>query len=96
MTFRIRAARASDLQPLYEMAKLTGGGFTNLPADRKALTIKLERAASAYANTAQGDPKTPQDELFVLVLEDTATGDVRGTAQIFTSVGRQWPFYSYR
>ena len=27
MTFRIRAANALDLQPLYEMAKLTGGGF---------------------------------------------------------------------
>lgn len=96
MTFRIRAARASDLQPLYEMAKLTGGGFTNLPPDRKSLTAKLERAAEGFANEADGDPKDLKDELFVLVLEDSATGEVRGTAQIFTSVGRQWPFYSYR
>ncbi len=96
MTFRIRAARATDLQPLYEMAKLTGGGFTNLPPDRKSLTAKLERAAAAYANENDDDPKDLKDELFVLVLEDTVTGDVRGTAQIFTSVGRQWPFYSYR
>ena len=28
MSFRIRAARIDDLQHLYEMAKLTGGGFT--------------------------------------------------------------------
>lgn len=96
MTFRIRAARANDLQPLYEMAKLTGGGFTNLPPDRKALTAKLARASEAYGNSEEGDPKNPKDELFVLVLEDTATGEVRGTAQIFTSVGHQWPFYSYR
>ncbi len=33
MSFRIRAARDEDLQPLYEMAKLTGGGFTE-PARR--------------------------------------------------------------
>ncbi|CAH0497531.1 arginine N-succinyltransferase [Novosphingobium sp. CECT 9465] len=96
MTFRIRAARATDLQPLYEMAKLTGGGFTNLPPDRKSLTTKLERAAAAYANEDDGDPDNLKDELFVLVLEDTTTGEVRGTAQIFTCVGRQWPFYSYR
>jgi arginine N-succinyltransferase len=32
----------------------------------------------------------------VLVLEDTATGEVRGTAQIFTRIGQSWPFYSYR
>ena len=44
MSFRIRAARDEDLQPLYEMAKLTGGGFTNLPADRAALKIKLARS----------------------------------------------------
>lgn len=35
MSFVIRAARRGDLQHLYEMAKLTGGGFTNLPPDRK-------------------------------------------------------------
>ena len=37
MSFIIRPARPDDLQALYEMAKLTGGGFTNLPADRPAL-----------------------------------------------------------
>jgi arginine N-succinyltransferase len=93
MTHRIRAATPADLQHLYEMAKLTGGGFTNLPPDRKSLIAKLERSADAYAT---GDPEDPRDELFVLVLEDTATGEVRGTAQVFTRVGQLWPFYSYR
>jgi len=32
----------------------------------------------------------------VLVLENTATGEVRGTCQIFTHVGQRHPFYSYR
>jgi arginine N-succinyltransferase len=93
MTFRIRAARPDDLQHLYDMAKLTGGGFTNLPPDRKALRAKLDRAATAFGHDGS---ETIADELFVLVLEDTATRDVRGTAQIFTSVGQHWPFYSYR
>ena len=51
MTFRLRAAQIADLEQLYEMAKLTGGGFTNLPADRTALTRKLERAEEAFART---------------------------------------------
>ncbi len=92
MSFRIRAARNSDLQPLYEMAKLTGGGFTNLPPDRDALTAKLDRSASAFARTED----EVADEQFVLILENTETGDVRGTCQLFTQVGQQWPFYSYR
>jgi arginine N-succinyltransferase len=92
MTFLIRPARADDLQHLYEMAKLTGGGFTNLPPEKPALKIKLERSAEAFART--DDAK--KDELFVLVLENTATQEVRGTCQIFTQVGQRWPFYSYR
>ncbi|NVE93564.1 arginine N-succinyltransferase [Altererythrobacter lutimaris] len=92
MSFRLRAARASDLEPLYEMAKLTGGGFTNLPADRKALGGKLERAEDAFANTAD----ELVDEQFVLVLEHAETGAIRGTCQLMTQVGQQWPFYSYR
>jgi arginine N-succinyltransferase len=92
MTMRLRAARPSDLEHLYEMAKLTGGGFTNLPADRKALGTKLERAAHAFANSTQD----LTDEQFVLVLEDSRSGAVRGTCQLMTKVGQQWPFYSYR
>lgn len=74
------------------MAKLTGGGFTNLPPDRKALGAKLERAAEAFANTEDA----LVDEQFVLVLENLQTRKVAGTCQLMTMVGQQWPFYSYR
>src|SRR3546814_11458496 len=74
------------------MAKLTGGGFTNLPPDRQALRGKLERAEASFAS----DSDEPGDELYLLVLEDAATGDVRGACQIFGQVGHGWPFYSSR
>ncbi|ATY31379.1 arginine N-succinyltransferase [Sphingomonas psychrotolerans] len=92
MSFRIRAARDEDLQPLYEMAKLTGGGFTNLPPEKDALRAKLVRSHAAFARDEDG----LFDDLFVLVLENVETGEVRGTCQIFTHVGQHWPFYSYR
>jgi len=92
-SFCIRPAVDSDLRHLYEMAKLTGGGFTNLPPDRRALTAKLARSHEAFAGDGDGKVK---DELFVLMLEDRATGEVRGTCQIFTHVGQKHPFYSYR
>lgn len=92
MSFRIRAARVDDLQHLYEMAKLTGGGFTNLPADRGSLSQKLERSEQAYRREAEAHG----DDLFIMVLENVETGAVRGTSQLFTKVGQTWPFYSYR
>lgn len=92
LSFIMRIARADDLQTLYEMAKLTGGGFTNLPPDRKALAAKLERTEQALARTEDG----VADELIVMVLENVETGQVRGTCQIFSTVGQSYPFYSYR
>jgi arginine N-succinyltransferase len=93
VSFRIRAARDEDLQPLYEMAKLTGGGFTNLPPERDALRAKLLRSHTAFSRETDEELV---DDLFVLILENAETGEVRGTCQIFTRVGQTWPFYSYR
>ncbi|WP_447756314.1 arginine N-succinyltransferase [Sphingopyxis fribergensis] len=92
MNYVIRAAKPGDLQSIYEMAKLTGGGFTNLPPDKKALSAKLERAEASFAS----DKEYPSDELYLLVLEDMDNGEVRGTCQVFGQVGQRWPFYSYR
>jgi arginine N-succinyltransferase len=92
VTMLIRPARPADLQALYEMAKLTGGGFTNLPADRDALSKKLARSAEAFASEAEA----AEDHLYVLVLEDRATGRIDGTSQLFSAIGQSAPFYSYR
>ena len=92
MTFVIRAANMDDLQPIYEMAKRTGGGFTNLPPDKKALSAKLERSAAGFSRL---DDEVA-DDLYVFVLQNSLTGEVRGTCQIFGKVGQRWPFYSYR
>lgn len=92
MSFRIRAARDADIDHLYEMAKLTGGGFTNLPADRRALKKRLAHSSAAFARGAD----TLGDDAFVLMLENIATGEVRGTCQMFSQIGQKQPFYSYR
>ncbi len=92
MSFIIRPAVPGDLQTIYEMAKRTGGGFTNLPPDKPALAEKLERSAAAFGREGED----LGNDLFVFVIENRATGEVRGTCQIFSQVGQKWPFYSYR
>jgi arginine N-succinyltransferase len=88
----VRIARAKDVDALYEMAKLTGGGFTNLPADRDALAAKLARSDLAI----ERDADAPGDHLYVLMMEDLETGRIAGTAQIMARIGESQPFYSYR
>ncbi|MEO6256903.1 MAG: arginine N-succinyltransferase [Sphingomicrobium sp.] len=91
MSFRVRAARGGDADAVFEMAKLTGGGFTNLPADRDTLVEKLERSDRSFARTSDEQA----GDLYMFVLEDPRAGEIRGTCQIFGKVGVVQPFYSY-
>ncbi|HEY0629113.1 MAG TPA: arginine N-succinyltransferase [Sphingomicrobium sp.] len=91
MTCRIRAARPDDLRSLYDLAKLTGGGFTNLPAEKDTLEAKLARSEEGFSREGE----TTGDDLYVFMLENIDTGQIRGTCQIFGAVGTDRPFYSY-
>ncbi|HZG08186.1 MAG TPA: arginine N-succinyltransferase [Allosphingosinicella sp.] len=92
MSFRVRPAGNDDFQAIYEMAKLTGGGFTNLPPDRAALVEKIIRSQRSF----ETERSEPGDDMFLFVLENVDTGQIRGTCQVFGMVGTEHPFYSYR
>jgi arginine N-succinyltransferase len=91
MSFRVRPAIGEDFRAIYQMAKLTGGGFTNLPADRDTLVQKLARSEKSFSR--KEDSQT--GDLYVFVLEDPKTRKIRGTCQVFGQVGVQQAFYSY-
>ena len=91
MSFRIRAAGPSDFRAFYDLAKLTGGGFTNLPAEKATLEAKLERSEAGFKRVGENQ----SEDLYVFMLEDFRTGAIRGTCQIFGAVGTDRPFYSY-
>jgi len=91
MSFRVRPARPDDFAAIYKMAKLTGGGFTNLPPDKTTLVAKLERSAASFRR----EDDKQQGDLYVFVLEDMKSGAIRGTCQVFGQVGVTQPFYSY-
>ena len=55
------------------------------------LEKKLERSEACFERFDD----TPLDDLYVFVLENVETKQIRGTCQIFGSVGTEHPFYSY-
>ena len=91
MSFRVRPATGDDFKAIYQMAKLTGGGFTNLPADRGTLVGKLARSDASF--TRKKDEQG--GDLYMFVLEDPKKRLIRGTCQVFGQVGVTQPFYSY-
>ena len=92
MSWLIRAARPDDLGALFDLAMLTGGGFTNLPQDEKSLAERLAWSTDSYARAEE----SPDDELYILLLEHAATGRIGGCGMVFSRIGAEWPFYSYK
>lgn len=92
MGWRVRPASIADLDGFVELAMMTGGGFTSLPQDREALALRLERSDHAFATPIEA----PANELYILVLEQASTGRIGGTAVVFSRIGVDWPFYSYK
>ena len=91
MSFRVRPAGPDDFPAMYEMAKLTGGGFTNLPADKGTLIEKLARSETAFAREADEQA----NDCYIFMLENPDEGVIRGTCQVFGQVGVTQAFYSY-
>jgi arginine N-succinyltransferase len=92
VSWRVRPAGIADLDAFTELAMMTGGGFTSLPQDRGALAARLERSDHAFATPIEA----PANEVYVLVLEHAGTGRIGGTAVVFSRIGVDWPFYSYK
>jgi arginine N-succinyltransferase len=91
MSYRVRPASGEHFRAIYQMAKLTGGGFTNLPPDRSTLVAKLDRSEKSFARAEDSQ----SGDLYMFVLEDPKSGEIRGTCQVFGQVGVNQPFYSY-
>ncbi|HEY8591630.1 MAG TPA: arginine N-succinyltransferase [Sphingomicrobium sp.] len=91
MSFRVRAVKGEDFQAIYKMAKLTGGGFTNLPPERATLVAKIDKSDKSFAR----DEDRQGNDLYMFVLEDPKRQLIRGTCQVFGEVGVDQPFFSY-
>ena len=87
----IRPIREDDHDALWQLAHLTGPGFSSLQPDREMVRKKLEWAVSSF-NAA-----TPLEEAYYLfVMEDTSTGEVVGVSGIESAVGLSDPWYNYK
>jgi len=88
----IRPIRSSDFDALYQIAVESGHGFTSLPVNNELLQKKIARSEASF----QKDVERPFDEGYLMVLEDTDTGDVVGTCALEAAVGMEDAFYHYR
>jgi arginine N-succinyltransferase len=88
----IRPIRKTDLEPLLELAALTGFGLTTLPRDRDLLADRILESEHSFVrmNTR------PRGECYLFVMEDPSAKRVVGTCGVTSKVGGFEPFYAYR
>ena len=95
----VRPIREQDREALWHIATQTGAGFTSLPPERTLIDDKLEWALNSFNLAAtQSDSSHPvqKNALYLLVMEDTTTGEMVGTAGIESAVGLDAPWYNYK
>lgn len=87
----IRPARRSDVDALLDLAERVGPGMTTLPPNREVLGQRAEVAEASFSGERDG-----AGAAYVLLLEDTDTGMVLGSAAVYPRVGTEYGFFSYK
>lgn len=87
----VRPIRESDFPALLAMADESGIGFTSLPIDEPLLHEKISHSLASFAKGLS----EYGDNYYLMVAEDSETGEVVGTTAIEAAVGLNNPFYTY-
>ncbi|CAG9298230.1 arginine N-succinyltransferase [Celerinatantimonas diazotrophica] len=85
----VRPIKQSDFAALFAMADESGVGFTSLPVDEPLLRDKIAHSLRSFAGESE------PERFFLMVAEDSETGEVVGTSAIDAAVGLTTPFYTY-
>jgi len=88
----MRPAELSDFDALRSMAVESGPGFTSLPVDEDILRKRLLKSVDSFA----GRLKQPELGKYLMMLENTETGEIGGCSAVKCGVGINSPFFNYR
>lgn len=84
----IRPAVSTDIDALYRLAQRVSPGMTTFPPNKQVLEQKIALSEQSFSSTTQGDN-------YLMVLEDTSSGQLFGTAGVYANIGIKTPFYSF-
>lgn len=88
----MRPAELSDFDDLRKIAIESGPGFTSLPVDEDILRKRLLKSVDSFA----GRLDQPAYGKYLMMLENTETGEVGGCSAVKAGIGVSSPFFNYR
>jgi arginine N-succinyltransferase len=87
----IRPITEADYPALMRCAEESGHGFTSLPVNEEMLRNRIAHSVESFGK----EVTEPGTEGYLMVAEDTETGEVAGTTAIEAAIGLDNPFYTY-
>lgn len=91
MMLVVRPAQPNDLDDLFELIQLSELGLSTLKISRPLLGERIDDSVRAFDKP----DARPAGQPYVFVMENVETGQLVGTAAIYSKVGGFQPFYSY-
>ena len=88
----MRPARLDDFDELMEMAEESGPGFTSLPVDEGIISGRLKKSVASFA----GEVDPIEYGKYLMMLENTETGEIGGCSAVKAGTGIDAPFFNYR
>jgi len=88
----VRTARQSDIDGVLALAKQAYPGMTTLPPQKDVLEAKLQNSVASIDQSIDDNTRST----YFLVMEDSETQTIVGTAAIISSLGATEEFYSYK
>lgn len=88
----VRPANIDDLDNLISLADQAGPGFTSLAVGTDVLEGRLRKSIVSYELGSDIDP----DRIYLLMLEDSKSGNVVGMSAIKAQIGIADPFFNFR
>ncbi len=89
----LRPVKEQDLAALMALSRETAHGLTTLPRDERILGRRIRSSLESFLRL---ETEPVEGDQYLLVLEDTESGQVVGTSAIVSKVGGFKPFYAYR
>lgn len=88
----VRLAQKSDVDAVLDLAQQAYPGMTTLPPEREVLEQKIENSMRSVSRTLTNE----NDATYFLVMEDSQSNMIIGTAAVIACLGARDDFYSYK
>lgn len=88
----IRPAALTDIDRLFQLAEKVAPGMTTFPPDREVLLNKIHASNNAFSLNVNKE----DENSYLMVLENTDTKEIMGTAGVYSNIGKDSPFYTFQ